>query len=112
MKMAAKSKRTVRGRSVAGDEERTSPRLLEMREGDFKIQADFWREILHVTSPKISKDMAFGATLKTHTNAAKSPVVTVWLKSLEEVRDKDLRAEITHSIKTALTKNGYSVTFR
>lgn len=97
---------------MSGGEERTLPRLLEMREGDFEIQVDFWREIIHVTSPKVSKDMAFGATLKPHTNTTKSPVVTVWLKSLEEIRDKELQTEITHSIKTALNKNGYSVNFR
>ena len=95
-----------------GDEGRTSPRLLEMSEGDFKIQADFWREIIHVTSPKLSKGVAFGATLKTHPKTTKSPVVTVWLKSLEEIRDKEQQTKITHSIKTALNKNGYSVNFR
>ncbi len=97
---------------MAGDEGRALPRLLEMREGDFKIQADFWRELIHVTSPKLLKDVAFGATLKTQTKTTKSPVVTVWLKSLEAIRDKELQSEITHSIKAALNKNGYSVNFR
>lgn len=88
------------------------PRFLKVKEGDFEIEADFWREIIHVTSAKLSKDMAFGATLKTHPKTTKSSVVTVWVKSLEAIRDKELQAEITHSIKVALNKNGYSVNFR
>ena len=99
------------GRLVVSDEGRTLPRLLEMREGEFKIQADFWREIIHITSPKLSKGVAFGATLKTQIKTTKHPIVTVWLKSLEAIRDKKLQAEITHGIKAALNKHGYSVSF-
>ena len=112
MKRAAKSKWVTEGRTATGGEGGKLSRFLKAREGDFEIQGDFWRETIHVTSPKLPKSIAFGATLKTYANTTKIPIVTVWLKPLRETYDKKLRIKMLRSIKTALNNNGYSVKFR
>lgn len=106
-----KAKQISNAKAIAGDEERNSPRFLRMRENDFEIEADFWREVMHVTSPALPKYLALGATLKSYSSTTKNPVVTIWLKSLEEI-NKELKTKMMHSIKAALNSRGYAVHFR
>jgi len=79
-------------------------RFLKCEEGGFQFEADFWRELLHVSSPDLQEVLAFGAGLASMSGGKFK--VRVYVAQSTGLNGKTY-AEMVKSLKRALDKRGY-----